>query len=98
MQAFPFDTNRLKEICREYDVSFIGIFGSMAKGKATESSDIDLIVKFSQKKGLLTLVRLERELSIALGKKIDLLTESAISPYLREQILNDLKVIYDSTG
>jgi hypothetical protein len=40
---------------------------------------------------LLTLVRIERELSEALGIKIDLLTEQ---PYLMERIRSELKVVY----
>jgi uncharacterized protein len=42
------------------------------------------------------LVRLERNLSEALGKKVDLLTEGAISPYLKDRILNELTVIYEA--
>jgi uncharacterized protein len=39
-------------------------------------------------------VRLERELSEALGRKVDLLTEGALSPYLRERILQEMRVVY----
>jgi hypothetical protein len=41
MAVFPFDTNRLIELCRKNDVAMIGIFGSMARGEATEQSDAD---------------------------------------------------------
>ncbi len=47
-------------------------------------------------KSLLNLVKLERELSTALQRKVDLLTEMAISPYLRDRILRELKVIYEA--
>lgn len=94
--ALPFDTNRLIEICRKNDVAMIGVFGSAARGESTKQSDIDLLVKFSKRKSLLDHVRLERELSDALGRKIDLLTESAISQYLRERILQELEVIYEA--
>jgi hypothetical protein len=56
----------------------------------------DLIVKLSKPKSLLSLVRLERNLSEALGKKVDLLTEGAISPHLKERILKELTVIYEA--
>lgn len=90
MATYPFDINRLIDICRKNDVSMIGIFGSMARGETTEKSDVDLLVRFGKKKSLLALVRLDRELSTALGRKVDLLTESAISPYLRDRILGEL--------
>ena len=96
MIAYPFDIDRLIHICRQNDVSMVGIFGSMARGEAKLGSDIDLIVEFSKRKSLLALVRLERELSAALGRKVDLLTRAAISPYLRDRILQDLQVIYEA--
>ena len=92
--SYPFDVPRLIDICRQNDVSMVGVFGSMVRGEAKKKSDIDLIVRFSKRKSLLALVRLERELTEALGKKVDLLTEAAISPYLRERILNEMQVVY----
>ena len=96
MIAIPFDTHKLIEICRQNDVARIGIFGSVARGEATDQSDIDLLVYFSKRKSLLALVVLERQLSTALGRKVDLLTEAAISPYLRERIKRELQVIYEA--
>ena len=94
MKSYPFNVSRLIDICRQNDVSMVGVFGSMARGKAKKKSDIDLLVRFSKRKSLLAVVRLERELSEALGRKVDLLTEGAISPYLRERILKETKVVY----
>ena len=92
--VYPFDVTRLVDICRQNDVSMVGIFGSMARGKAKKKSDVDLIVRFSKRKSLLTLVRLERELSETLGRKVDLLTEASISPYMRERVMKELRVVY----
>lgn len=94
--TYPFDLARLIEICRKNDVSMVGIFGSMARNEAKKESDIDLIVRFSKRKGLLAMVRLERELGEALGRKVDLLTEASLSPYLRENIMSDLRVVYET--
>ena len=58
MEELPFDTTKVVEICRKNDASMIGVFGSMAKGEATEQSDIDLLLKFSKRKSLLSLVKL----------------------------------------
>ena len=74
----------------------IGVFGSMSRGEAKKKSDIDLLVRFSKRKSLLAMVRLERELSEALGRKVDLLTEPAISPYMRERVLKEMQVVYGS--
>ena len=96
MAMLPFDTKKLIEICRQNDVSKIGVFGSTARGEANDQSDIDLLVEFSRRKSLLAMVALERQLATALGRKVDLLTEAAISPYLRERIMDDLQVIYET--
>jgi hypothetical protein len=96
MATFPFDTNKLIEICRQNDVKKIGVFGSMARGEFNDQSDVDLLVEFSKRKSLLALVALERQISVALGKKVDLLTEAAISPYLRDRIKRDLRIIYEA--
>lgn len=96
MNTSTLNLEKLTAICRDNDVAMLGVFGSVARGQATEQSDIDLLVRFSKRKGLLALVRLERLLSETLGKRVDLLTEAAISPYLRDDILNDLQVLYGS--
>ncbi len=94
--TYPFSVPQLIKICRQNDVSMIGIFGSMARGEAKKKSDIDLLVRFSKRKSLLAMVRLERELSEALDRKVDLLTEGSVSPYMRERVLKKMKVIYGS--
>ncbi len=96
MEAALLDTNALIDICRDNDVARLEVFGSTARGEANEDSDIDLLVEFSKRKSLLALVSLERKMSAALGRKVDLLTEAAISPYLREQINRDRRVIYEA--
>jgi len=57
---------------------------------------IDLLLKFSKRKSLLSLVKLERELSASIGRKIDLLTEASISPYLRDRIKKELRILYEA--
>ena len=94
MATYPFSLPHLIDICRQHDDSMNGVFGSMARGEAKKESDIDLLVRFSKRKSLLAVVRLERELSEALGRKVDLLTEGALSPYLRERILNEMRMVY----
>ena len=96
MEQLPFDTEKLREICGHNDVAMAGVFGSMARGEAVARSDIDLLVRFSKRKSLLEMVRLEREVSAALGRKVDLLTESSISPYLRDRVKRELGVIFSA--
>ena len=95
MNSIPLDTWKLIDICRQNDVAMVGIFGSVARGEATQQSDLDLLVRFAKRKTLLGMIRLERELSAALGRKVDLVTEASISPYIRASIFLDLQVLYE---
>ena len=72
----------------------IAVFGSYARGEEKPRSDIDIIVEFSERKSLLELVRIERELSEILGIRVDLLTEKSISPYLIDSIKKEMESIY----
>jgi len=90
--AIALDINKIIEICRQHDVAWLGVFGSVARGEASEKSDIDLLVRFSKPISLLSHITVEDRLAEALGRKIDLVTEEALSPYIREQVMRDLKV------
>lgn len=80
---------------KDNDAKCISIFGSYARGEEEPSSDIDIIVSFSTKKSLLDLIRIERELSEKLKRKVDLLTEKSISPYMIESIRKEMVTIYE---
>ena len=74
----------------------VAVFGSRARGEAGPLSDIDVMIRFAKPKSLLSLIRLERELTAELGVKVDLVTEQAISPYLIDRIRQDLTVLYEA--
>ncbi len=59
----------------QYGPERIGLFGSFARGEEHSESDIDILVKFKETISLLDLVKIHNELSLKLGKKIDLVTE-----------------------
>ena len=94
MASYPIDIAKLEAICRRYHVDSLSLFGSLVRGEATPECDIDLIVTFTKRVGNFHMVALEQELTEALGRKVDLLTEAAISPYLRERIFSERQVIY----
>lgn len=79
---------------KEEGATRVAIFGSYARGEEQPGSDVDVIVEFSERKSLLQLVRIERELREVLGTKVELLTESSISPYLIDRVKDEMEVIY----
>lgn len=89
------DQDTVARVCARNDVARLRLFGSVARGEDTPESDVDLLVEFTRPKGLLALVGLEQELEAALGRKVDLLTPAALSPYLRDRVLAEARVIYE---
>ncbi len=85
---------KIISLIKKHGVKKVAIFGSYARGEENPKSDIDILVEFSERKSLLEHVKIERELSEAVGIKVDLLTEKAISPYLINRIRKEMKVIY----
>jgi hypothetical protein len=81
---------------RPYGPERIGIFGSYARREETPNSDIDILVKFKETLSLLDLAKIHRELSLILGKEVDLVTESSVkNERLKKYIYSDLKIIFE---
>jgi len=85
---------KITRLLKNQGAKKIAVFGSYVRGEEKLGSDIDIIVEFSERKSLLELVRIERELSEVLKIKVDLLTEKSISPYLIDTIRKEMEVIY----
>ena len=66
----------------KYSVKKIGLFGSFLDGSASKDSDIDFLVSF-KKNSFDNYMDLKFSLQNLFGKKIDLVTESALKPALR---------------
>ena len=76
---------------KDYDPVKVGIFGSFARGENKKGSDIDVLVEFKESPSLLTLIRLENDLSEILGIKVDLVTTGAIkNKRIKKSIKKDL--------
>lgn len=94
MNNLRFDSPALLDLYRRYDVSRLAVFGSVARGQATRRSDVDLLVAYSRPKSLLQHAALQRQISEIIGRKVDLLTEAALSPYLRDRIVGESRVVF----
>lgn len=73
----------------QFAVKSLAVFGSVARGEATDRSDIDLLVEFNQPIGLFEFIRLKNYLENLIGSKVDLVTPDALHPALRDSILNE---------
>jgi len=67
----------------------VRVFGSVARGDDTETSDIDLLVDLDPRVGLLDIVGLERELSELLGVDVDVVPAATLKPRIRDRVLRE---------
>jgi len=73
-----------------YQVDDLGVFGSVARGDNNEVSDIDVLVKFIKPVGMFKFIELEEYLSKLLGKKVDLVTQRALKPAIKNEVLQEV--------
>ena len=92
------DEQAVAELCAKYEVRVLRVFGSVARGEDSEESDLDLLVEFAGEKSLFDLIGLQLDLEERLGRKVDLATPSSISPYIREQVFQEARVLYESAA
>ncbi len=77
------------QLAQNYHITSLALFGSMARDEATEKSDIDILVDFSQVPDLLTFIELEEKLKSALGKNVDLVPRRKLRAELSQSILKE---------
>ena len=82
-------------IAVKYGLRRAYLFGSYAKGKANEESDVDLLIEKGRPLSLLMLSGMLQEAQEALGLQIDLVTTTGIDDDFRAQIAGSEVLIYE---
>ena len=80
---------QILEIAEGHGARNVRLFGSVARGEATESSDLDLLIEMEPERSLLDIVAIKQDLEELLGCKVDVVTEASISPYLIDKVLHE---------
>ena len=97
--ALPMDA--IRRYCQKWGVVELALFGSVLREDFTETSDIDVLVKFHEnaRRTLFDLVAMGDELETIFGRKVDLVTRNAVehsaNHLRRRSILNSAVVIYE---
>lgn len=77
---------------RELGITRIGIFGSLARGEATDASDVDVVVEL-ERPDLLLLVGIKQELEELLQRPVDVVRyREHMNPLLKKRI--DREAVY----
>ena len=86
----------LTDFCHRYQVKRLALFGSVLRKDFRPDSDVDVLVLFKPKAriGLLTLSRMQRELSELLNRRVDLVPMDGIKPVIRKSVLSNIEEVY----
>uniref|UniRef100_B8HN05 DNA polymerase beta domain protein region n=1 Tax=Cyanothece sp. (strain PCC 7425 / ATCC 29141) TaxID=395961 RepID=B8HN05_CYAP4 len=81
---------QILEIAAKHGAFNVRVFGSVVRGEETLESDIDFLIDYDPERvtpwfpgGLLM------DLQDLLGRKVDVLTDRGISPWIRERVLTE---------
>ena len=67
----------------------VRIFGSLARDEAQTDSDVDILIELDPGRSLLDILAIKQDLEDLLHRNVDVLTESAVSPYIKDDILSE---------
>jgi hypothetical protein len=83
------------ELRQNHSIKEIGVFGSYIRDEQKETSDVDILVEFSQeaKISLLDFIHIENYLSDLLGVKVDLVEKSTLKPRIGKHILKEVSYL-----
>ena len=76
-------------LAAKYGATDVRVFGSVARGDADESSDIDVLVRMTPGRSLFDIGELLMDLQDLLGRRVDVVTERGLRPRMRERVLRD---------
>lgn len=72
------------------------LFGSFARSETDNNSDIDILVELDYTKPIgLEFVKMQLDLQILFNRKVDLITEKALSKYIKPNIDKDKVLVYE---
>lgn len=80
---------RLRAALEPFGARNVRVFGSVARGEDTPSSDIDLLVDIDDGIGLFALLRMKRIAEDLLGRDVDLVPVSGLKPDVAERVLSE---------
>lgn len=79
----------IRRIAAKHGAYNVRIFGSVARGEARPDSDIDFLIEKGPTTSSWFPAGLVLDLEELLGRRVEIVTEKALSPYLRERVLGE---------
>jgi predicted nucleotidyltransferase len=76
-------------VARAHGARRVRVFGSVARGRGRADSDLDLLLTLEPGTSLLDLIDIKQDVEDLLARRVDVVTESSISRYIRDAVLRD---------
>jgi len=89
------DKKFVADFCSKNGIRYLAVFGSFARGEEKKTSDLDLLVDFSEKKSLFDFVKIKDDLERSVGREVDLVNKNGVKPFLRPFVQKDLLTLYE---
>ncbi len=83
--------NEIMRIAAKYGARNIRLFGSVARGDASQDSDVDFLVDLEPGRSLFDLGGLLMDLQDLLACNVDVVTERGLRPRIRDRVLKEAK-------
>ena len=90
MQEVLLRRDDIMTVAQQNGAHDLRIFGSVARGQANESSDLDILVRFDPDRTLFDHGELVMDLQDLLGVKVDVLDEDGLRPRFRQHIMKEV--------
>ena len=89
------DIEQIGEVCRRYGVARLWVFGSVSRGDSGPGSDVDVLYELAPGARLgWDIEKLADELSLVLGRPVDLVSRRALHERLRDSVLAEAQELY----
>jgi len=90
-QLFTSKREEILSVAAQHGARNVRLFGSAARGEATDNSDLDFLVEMEPGRSLLDLAALRNDLIDLLGRDVDVVTEDSLYWLLRRKILREAR-------
>ena len=81
--------DEILEIGRRHGVQMVRVFGSVSRGDATGTSDIDFLVELERGRSLFDLGGFVADIQDLLGCRVDVLSDRSLRPRFRDRVLQE---------
>jgi len=79
---------------RQFGVTKIGLFGSIARGEESKESDIDILVEFDpSKKTFRNFIGIANYMEKLTGRPVDIVTPQSLSPHIKPHVLKEVRYV-----